>query len=88
MVLLEALAAECPILATDVGGVSIAIRSGVNGSLVKPKDAESLEREIIHLLRNETLRKQYSESGRRIFQEHFSAEVMTKKYERLYLRQC
>jgi glycosyltransferase involved in cell wall biosynthesis len=87
MVLLEAMAAGCPILATDVGGVSLAIKSGVNGSLVKPRDPQSLEKEIIRLLRDESLRKKYSENGRRIFRESFSAEAMARKYERLYLRQ-
>lgn len=86
MVLLEAMAAGCPILATDVGGVSVAVETGVNGSLVKPKDAYSLENEIIHLLNDETLRKRYSEKGRKIFEEKFSAEAMTRSYERLYMR--
>ena len=87
MVLLEAMAAGCPIIATDVGGVSIAVRHGVNGTLVKPEDPETLAKEIIRLLHDRDIRQLYADNGRKIFEEHFSAEAMTRQYERLYLRQ-
>lgn len=86
MVLLEAMAAGCPIVATDVGGVSRAIEHGLNGSLVKPKHPDLLTREITRLLLDDQLRSQYSNNGRKIFEEHFSARAMTSRYEQLYLR--
>jgi glycosyltransferase involved in cell wall biosynthesis len=87
MVLLEAMAAGCPIIATDVGGVSTAVRSGINGILVKSENTRSLTNEINCLLMDDSLRNTFSKNGIEIFYKEFSAEIMTKKYERLYLRE-
>jgi len=87
MVLLEAMAAGCPIVATDVGGNSTAINHGINGSLVRPQDPKHLADEIIRILLNKDLMKQYSMNGIKIFKEKFSAERMTRCYELLYLRE-
>ncbi len=86
MVLLEAMAAGCPIVATDVGGISSAIEHGSNGLLVKPADPESLAQAIIRLVADPALRQNMARAGRRVFLERFSADVMTRRYERLYQR--
>ena len=87
MVILEAMAAECPIVATDVGGNATAIQNNVSGSLVKSKEPESLASEIIRLLKDEKLRNKYRQNSLQIFYEKFSASIMTKKYEQLYLKE-
>lgn len=88
MVLLEAMAAGCPIVATDVGGVSRAIKDGYNGSLVEPRKPEALARAITGLLSSAALRESCRERGYEVFQKEFSSEIMTRRYEQLYLRQC
>jgi len=85
MVILEAMASGCPIIATDVGGTGTAIQNGSNGSLVKAKDAQELSMEIIKLLHNKELRVKYVTNGTKMFDEKYSAEIMTKQYEELYL---
>ncbi|MEW5744181.1 MAG: glycosyltransferase family 4 protein [Nitrospirota bacterium] len=85
MILLEAMAAGCPTVATDVGGVSTAIKNGESGVLVEAENPAALSREIVSLLSDEDKRKVLSEKGRRRFLDMFSAEVMTRKYEELYL---
>lgn len=87
MVLLEAMAAGCPIIATDVGGVSMAIRDGENGKLIKPGNVDQLSCAIIDLLSNKTLMEQYSLNGINTFKTEFSAAIMTRQYEKLYLRE-
>ncbi len=86
MVLLEAMAAGCPIIATEVGGVPKAVHHGENGSLVRPGNPKALSSEIVRLLSNKDVRERYSENGVRLAQEKFSAEAMTRSYEKLYLR--
>jgi len=86
MVLLEAMAAGCPIIATDVGGTSKAITNGYNGSLITPKDFGVLSKEIIKLLLSQDLRYKYITNGLERFKKDFSAEIMMRKYEKLYLR--
>ena len=86
MVLLEAMAAECSIVATGVGGVPIAIKNGENGSLVSPKNPEMLASTIIALLKDKRLRDKYATNGYKIFKENYDARIMTKQYEELYMR--
>ena len=86
MVLLEAMAAGCPIIATEVGGVPKAVHHGKNGSLVTPGNPKALSAEIVRLLSNNDVRERYSENGVRLAREKFSAEAMTRNYEKLYLR--
>jgi glycosyltransferase involved in cell wall biosynthesis len=87
IVILEAMAAGCPIVATNVGGNSMAIRDGENGTLIEPKNPVMIASEVIRLLSDEPLRKSYTKRGFELFKEQFSAEVMTRKYEKLYLRE-
>lgn len=87
MVLLEAMAAGCPIIATDVGGVSMAIHDGENGKLIEPGNIDQLSQAIIDLLSNKALREQYSLKGINTFKSEFSAAIMTRQYEKLYLRE-
>jgi len=86
MAILEAMAARCPIVATDVGGVHIAIKHGFNGSLVESENVDALAGEIIKVLLSNDLMVKYQENGMVVFQEQFSAEIMTRQYELLYLK--
>jgi len=84
MVLLEAMAAGCPIVATDVGGNHTAISNGVNGSLVEAADSEAFAKEVIKVLSDKELYENYIERSVLRIQSEFSAGMMTSKYEQLY----
>lgn len=86
MVLLEAMAAGCPIVATDVGGNRQAITDGYNGSLVESRNPSQLARAVINLLSDQDLRKTYIHNALKVFINSFSAVIMTHHYEKLYLR--
>lgn len=86
MVILEAMAAGCPIVATDVGGNSTAVVDGVTGALVPPQDPGVLADAVIRLLDSPDLLQTYAANGKQRFRERFSAETMAREYERLYLR--
>lgn len=88
MVILEALAAGCPVVASDVGGVGTAVEDGVNGALVPPRDPNALAAAVARLLTSPALRARFGEAGRRVFRERFSASAMARRYEALYLRQA
>lgn len=88
MVLLEAMAAGCPIVATNVGGNMQAIKDGLNGTLVEPRNSGKLAEAVINLLGRPEVCETYRRNGLRIFEEKFSAEIMTRRYEELYCRKA
>lgn len=70
MVLLEAMASGCPIVATNVGGIPALIKHGVTGSFVESKTPKGPAAEIVEVLSNRecwaanTLRMQRNRSSR------------------------
>lgn len=86
MIILEAMAAECPIVATNVGGNASAVIDGETGALVPPQEPLALSHAIVQLLDSEHLRQRYAVAGKALFEKKFSASIMTRQYERLYQR--
>lgn len=86
MIILEAMAAGCPIVATPVGGVPTAVRRGETGLLVEPRNPSALADAVAELLNNPERRRQFGKAAKRVFRSDFTAEAMTRKYEALYLR--
>lgn len=86
MVLLEAMAACCPIVATVVGGNYMAVTHEHNGSLIEARNPGKLAREICRVLKDKDLRDRYVRNSLDIFNQKFSAGIMARQYEKLYLR--
>lgn len=84
MVILEALGARCPIVATAVGGVPSAVREGETGWLVPPDDVPRLALTIKDALDAPEERQRRAAAGRALFDRSFSAAAMSQAYERLY----
>jgi len=83
MVLLEAMAAKKPVIATRVGAIPRVVDNG-NGILVEPRDAEGLEKAIVSLLTNEEKRRKYASAGFETVRTQFSSERMSSEYFDLY----
>ena len=84
LVLLEALAAGKPVVATDVGGVSSIVKDGINGFLVRPSRPELLVEPTIRLLKDKELYRKMSQAGREVAIQKFSIDGMTDKVRALY----
>ncbi|MDQ2806244.1 MAG: glycosyltransferase [Chloroflexota bacterium] len=63
--LLEAMAAGCAVVASDVAGVPLAVQDGHNGTLVPPRDPAALAAAVNRLLADPALRAQYGSAARR-----------------------
>lgn len=85
MGLLESMAAGCPVIASNVGGIPKAIQDKESGILVSPGKPSELSHAITELLRDKSLYQTLSTNMQNLFNRHYSAEIMTKKYCDLYL---
>ena len=74
--LIEIMAAEKPVVATDVGAISEIVQHGVNGLLVPSGNSAALSKAIIKILGNPKLASQYGKRGRQRVLEQFSKEKM------------
>ena len=84
MVLLEALAAGCPIVASRVGGVP-EVLDGVGWPLVQPGDSAGLAKAIVNVLQMPAEeRHRMVEVGRQTVTNKFSKEASVAQVERLY----
>ncbi|MCP4681810.1 MAG: glycosyltransferase family 4 protein [Desulfobacterales bacterium] len=82
-VLVEAMAAGKPIVASSVGGILDLVEHGRNGLLVEPGDVNGLSSAIKELLTDKEMRKEMGKTGRAMASD-FSMEKMLEKIDALY----
>ncbi|AKB69079.1 glycosyltransferase family 4 protein [Methanosarcina mazei] len=83
IVLIEALAAGIPVVATNVGGMPEILDYGKYGILVEPDNPVRLAEGIIKLLDNPELRRKLSEDGKERVKD-YSWDKITKKTIEVY----
>ncbi|HET8685133.1 MAG TPA: glycosyltransferase [Methanosarcina sp.] len=84
-VILEALACEVPVVATDVGGIPELMVDGETGHLVPAKNPVELSRKINKLLEDKTRRENMGKLGRKsIIQRGLTWEAHAKKTVDIY----
>jgi glycosyltransferase involved in cell wall biosynthesis len=71
VVLMEALAAQVPVVTTQIAGVPELVQEGVSGRLVPPGDAAALAEAIAALLADPEARRRMGAAGRARVQEEF-----------------
>ena len=82
-VLLEAMMAEVPIVASRVGGIPDIVVDSVSGLLVEPENADALASAIATFIDTPDLALQLSTEGKRVA-ESMDAKEMEKAYSDLY----
>ncbi len=83
MVLLEAMAAGCPVVATDVGGVAEVLDGGC-GAIVPPDDPAAIAAAVLKLLSFPDEARRMAEAGRKRAKEAFSVERMVRETMDIY----
>jgi glycosyltransferase involved in cell wall biosynthesis len=84
LAVLEALLAEKPVVAADVGSVGEAVIPGETGFLVPPDDPPTLAAAIRQLVDDEQLRCRMGTHGRRLVLDRFTARDMARSFSQLY----
>lgn len=81
VVLMEAMAAGLPVVATRIAGIAELVEDGISGRLVPPSDEEALARALIDVTGPEATRM--GEAGRTAVTEHFNLRAEAARLSRL-----
>jgi glycosyltransferase involved in cell wall biosynthesis len=85
-ILLEAMAAELPIVITEAGGMPELIKNHENGLMVSQKNPEALARAIGGLIENQIIAKELAIKAKEIVTEKFNLKKMVAETEVVYLK--
>jgi glycosyltransferase involved in cell wall biosynthesis len=82
-VLVEAMAAGRPVIASNVGGIPDLVKDGCNGLLVPPGDSKVLAESILRLIRCPDEAQQMGQRGKDMC-HRYSVDAMIEKLDNLY----
>lgn len=83
-VLVEAMAMQVPVVATEVAGIPELVRDGINGRLVPPNDALRLARVLEELLADEGERRRLAVAAVETVRRSFDREVNIEELAALF----
>jgi glycosyltransferase involved in cell wall biosynthesis len=83
IVLIEAMAAGVPIVASDVAACREVLAGGKTGILVPPSDPERMSEAIRHLLDLPETRKRLTDAGLRRVQNKYAIEICARRWENI-----
>jgi len=82
-VLIEAMALEKPVIATNIGGVPEVVKDGINGILVPPKSPEHVAKALERLLTDSELRRKLGKAAAKSVKDYTWSKI-AEKYEIIY----
>jgi glycosyltransferase involved in cell wall biosynthesis len=84
LVLLEAMAAKLPIVATEVSAIPEIVQSGETGLLVPPENPVALAQAICQMLDDRAVAQKMGLAGYQRLQQHFTVQAMVDRTSQLY----
>lgn len=84
MTIAEAMACETPVVSTCVGGVPEVVLDGVTGYLEPVGNIQELAQAAIRILSNPERQNEMGKAARKLIQERFDVDIITRQYEKLY----
>jgi glycosyltransferase involved in cell wall biosynthesis len=83
-VILEAMAAGKPVVASNVAGMPLAVIHNETGTLVPERDEDALAKAICHLLKNTRLRDRLGEGGRDRVRDELNWHQVAQQFVAMY----
>jgi len=85
VVILEAMAAGRPIVATTVGENAHVLEDGRSAILVPPRSAEALADGLARAIEDRSLRRRIAAAARDDYRASFTGEAMSRRYADMYM---
>lgn len=82
VVLMEAQAAELPVVATNVGSVNQVVINGETGFIVPHQNAQAMAEKLAYLVEHPELWPKMGSRGRQFIQESYDVDILNKKLEK------
>jgi glycosyltransferase involved in cell wall biosynthesis len=83
-VIIEAMEAGLPVIATDRGAITESVIDGKNGFIVEEESPSQIAEKIQYLIDNPEQRKKMGEESRRLYLENFTEEKMIKRLSQTF----
>jgi len=84
LVALEAMASSTPVVASNKGGIPLAVKNGQNGFLVRARSSKQIAEAVNKILASPELRERLAENARRTAEEKFSWKLISQQFLKLY----
>jgi len=83
-VIIEAMAAGKPVIATMAGGAPEIVQDGITGILVPPKNHQAIAESVIHILQSDKTMQTMGHAGQKRAKECFSIESHVREVQSIY----
>ena len=80
------MACKTPVVVTRKGGIPLAVKDGINGYFVRPRNSSEIAEKVNLLLSNEEKRQKMAENACRIVEQKFSWEMIAHRFILMYMR--
>lgn len=84
LTIIEAMASRTPVIVTRKGGVTMAVKDGVNGFYVRPRNSNEIAAAVNKLFGNPELAQKMGDRGRRVVEERFTWTKIAERFDKLY----
>ena len=82
--IIEAMAAEVPVIATNIGGIPEMIENNINGILIESKNSQLLAVKILELINNPETTKEMTRKSRQKVEKEFTLDQMILQTKKIY----
>lgn len=84
LTILEAWAAELPVIVTNVGGISKICKDKENALIIQPKDSEAIAEAMLTLINDTKLRDKLGKAGRKLVEQKYNWKIINNQIEKIY----
>lgn len=84
LTIIEAMASRTPVIVTRKGGVTMAVKDGVSGLYVRPRNSTEIATAVNKLFANDELRRKMGERGRAVVEAGFTWTKIAQRFDKLF----